>query len=252
MDDNEYTVGAAAELTGVSVRTLHHYDQIGLLQPTRRNPAGYRLYSADDLERLQRIVFYRELGFELADIAGILEDPAITDEDHLRRQHDLLGERIERFRQMRAVIDKELAARAAGISLTPAQRHEVFGNDKFVEQAAAARDEWGVQREERTARYSKEDWLELRASLTAIHRELAEAMLSGVPADDPRAMDLAERHRQHTDKWFHDCDYATHLELAAHYRDNRRRGRNYDDMVPGLSRYVHDAIKANYRVRGAG
>jgi hypothetical protein len=70
-------------------------------------------------------------------------------------------------------------------------------------------------------------------------------MANGIPPTDPEAMDLAEQHRKHTDHWFHDCDYATHKELAEHYRDNERSGRNYDDMMPGLSRYVYDAIVAN-------
>ena len=125
MPETEYTVGAAADASAVSVRTLHHYDEIGLLSPSRRNSSGYRIYSAADLDRLQRIVFYRELGLDLADIAQILSDESTTDEDHLRRQHELVSERITRFQAMLALIDQELAARSAGITLTPAQRKEI-------------------------------------------------------------------------------------------------------------------------------
>ena len=73
--DDEYTVGAVARLAGVSVRSLHHYDQIGLLSPSGRSAAGYRIYSLGDLKRLQQILFYRALGFPLGDIAEILADP---------------------------------------------------------------------------------------------------------------------------------------------------------------------------------
>ena len=83
-----YTVGQVANLAGISVRTLHHYHQIGLLVPSGYSRAGYRRYSAEDLERLQRVLFYRELGFPLEQIVTLLDDPAIDPQDHLRRQHD--------------------------------------------------------------------------------------------------------------------------------------------------------------------
>lgn len=151
---------------------------------------------------------------------------------------------------MLAVIDKELAARAAGVALTPQQRRAVFGGDHLLEHADDARREWGdtpefTQRQQRTSRYTEDDWLRLRAEQSAIHQGLAEAMTRGVPATDPVAMDLAELLRRHTDHWLHDCDHETHREMAQHYRANKRSGRNYDDMVPGLSQYVHDAIVAN-------
>ena len=245
-----YTVGAAAELAGVSVRTLHYYDEVGLAQPSSRNAAGYRLYTDADLAVLQRVVFYRELGLDLGDIADILANPDTTDEDHLRRQRELIEQRISRCHVMLAVIDKELAARGAGIALTPQQRREVFGGDRLLEHVDDARREWGdtpefVQRQQRTARYTEHDWMRLRTELATINQELADAMARGLPATDPIAMDLAERLRQHTDHWFHDCGHETHRGMAAHYRANRRSGRNYDDMAPGLSQYVHDAIIAN-------
>ena len=246
---DDYTVSAAAELVGVSVRTLHHYDQIGLARPSSRSTAGYRLYSDADLQVLNRVVFYRELGLELGEIADLLADQGLTDEEHLRRQRELLTERISHFTAMVTVIDKELAARAVGIGLTPRQRRDVFGRD-FVAHAEDAAREWGdtkefIQRQQRTARYTQQDWEKLREELAAINRGLAEAMLGGTPATDPVAMDLAEQHRKHTDRWFHDCDHAAHRGLAELYRANKRGGRNYDDMVPGLSQYVHDAVVAN-------
>ncbi|MEY9931979.1 hypothetical protein ABH926_006628 [Catenulispora sp. GP43] len=108
-----------------------------------------------------------------------------------------------------------------------------------------------MQRRQRTARYGEQDWRRLRTELAAINQGLADAMARGVRAADPVAMDLAEQLRQHTDRWFHGCDHRAHREMAEHYRENRRSGRNYDEMVPGLSRYVHDAIVAN-RERAGG
>jgi DNA-binding transcriptional MerR regulator len=94
------TVGELADLAGVTVRTLHHYDGIGLLSPSARTPAGYRRYDDADLLRLRQILFYRELDFPLDDIAAIVADRDADPGAHLRRQHHLLRERIERMRSL--------------------------------------------------------------------------------------------------------------------------------------------------------
>ena len=247
---NELTVGAVADLTGVSVRTLHHYDELDLLTPSERSPAGYRLYSGDDLARLQRILFYRELGFDLATIGAVLADPTSTDEDRLREQRRLLAERIDRQRAMVAAIDKELSARKLGLTLTPAERLAVFGSTRLEDNADQAEARWGGseqwhQQRERVARYTAADWQELRTEQAGIHQRLLDAMHAGTPATDPAVMDLAEEHRRHLDRWLHDCPPGVHRTLAAAYLANERIGRNYDDMASGLSRYVHDAIMAN-------
>jgi len=250
MNDDQYTVSAAAELAGVSVRALHYYDQIGLARPSRRSAAGYRLYTADDVSLLQRVVFYRELGLELEAIADLLAAADSTDEDHLRWQRDLIEQRIAQHNAMLKLIDKELAARAAGIALTPQQRRTVFGGDRLLDHADDAHREWGatpefIERRRRTARYTEQDWMKLRTELAAINQDLAAAITQGTPPTDPLAMDLAERLRLHTHFWFHDCGFETHRGMAEHYRANARSGLNYDDMVPGLSQYVYDAILAN-------
>jgi DNA-binding transcriptional MerR regulator len=250
MDHMEYTVGAVAELARVSVRTLHHYDEIGLLEPHERSAAGYRLYSGEDLRRLQRILFYRELDFDLDAIAAILADRALTDADRLREQRRLLTERIARHQAMVEVIDRELNARTLGITLTAEERLEVFGSTRLEDNAALAERRFGGteawrQRRERAAGYSAEDWKRIRGEQSGIHQRLLDAMRAGTSATDPAVMDLAEEHRLHMARWFHDCDHDAHRVLAAAYLANERIGRNYDDMAPGLSRYVHDAIMAN-------
>ncbi|WP_433655659.1 MerR family transcriptional regulator [Nocardia sp. CA-128927] len=247
MEPFEYTVGAVAELTGVSIRTLHHYDEIGLLEPSARSKAGYRLYSDADLQRLQRILFYRELDLGLPDITAVLADPAIGDEDHLRRQRELLTAKTTRYQSMIALIDKELTARRIGITLTSAERLLVLGVDKLIDRADEITEKWGhtpefIQRRDRTVHYTEQDWQTLRTEQATIHQHLADAMHAGLPAASPQAMDLAEQHLHH---WFHDCPHETHRNLATAYRTNQRSGLNYDDMAPGLSQYIHDAILAN-------
>lgn len=94
------TVGEVSRIVGVSVRALHHYDEIGLVVPSGRTPAGYRSYSGADVERLHRVLLYRELGFTLEEIATLLDDPDVDALAHLRRQRELLDDRINRLHQM--------------------------------------------------------------------------------------------------------------------------------------------------------
>ena len=243
MDAKDYTVGAVAGLTGVSVRTLHHYDETGLLQPSGRTAAGYRIYSPQDLQRLQRVLFYRELGFGLDTIAVIVDDPWSTGGDHLRRQRQLLAARIARCQAMAAVIDKELSVRKLGISLTPQERLEVFGDlplEDFADEAERGLGgtvQWPLQ--PRTSGYTVQDWQQVLAESASIHQRLRDAMNDQVPADDPAVMDLAEEHRQHTDRWYHDCGHEIHRQYAQAYLAND------DEMSPGLAQYCHDAIIAN-------
>ena len=132
-------VGEVAALAGVTVRTLHHYDRIGLLSPSGRTAAGYRQYSPADLDRLHQVLLYRELGFPLEEVATLLDDPSADPAEHLRRQHRLLRDRLERTSAMVAAVEKEMEARAMGISLTPEERFELFGNGFSEEYAAVFR-----------------------------------------------------------------------------------------------------------------
>jgi DNA-binding transcriptional MerR regulator len=233
------------------VRSLHHYDQIGLLTPGDRNPAGYRIYSRPDLKRLQQILFYRALGFTLEDVGAILADPAEDARAHLRRQHRLLREQVSRGQAMLAAIEKELEAGQMGIALTPEEQLEVFGTDKVSgEWAQEAEQRWGgteawARSQRRAATYTKQDWLDIKAESTGINQEFLDLMRDGVPAGDARAAGLAERHREHISRWFYDCTYDMHRGLAEMYLADERFGQNYDGMAPGLAQYVHDAMLVN-------
>lgn len=250
MSAEEYTVGVVAKMAGVSVRTLHHYDEIALLEPEGRSATGYRLYTANDVRELQRILFYRELDFDLEAIRAILADPASTDVDRLHQQRRLLTERTARHQAMIALIDKELNARRLGLTLTPQERLEVFGSFVLEDNATRAEERWDgselwQQQKLRTSTYSAEDWQEIRSEQSHIHQRLLDAMNAGVPATDPTVMDVAEEHRLHLHQRFHDCNHDTHRSLAKSYLANERIGLNFDDVAPGLSRYIHDAIIAN-------
>ncbi len=247
---SEYTVGEVARLSRVSVRTLHHYDEIGLLVPSERSAAGYRLYAPDDLARLRKVLFYRELDFGLDEIARILADPEARDDDHLRRQHRMLRERLRRTETLLTAIENEMEARKMGISLTPEEQLEIFGTDRLAEIQEEAEKRWGgteqwKESQRRTAAYTKDDWATMRREADASIRAFASAMSAGEPADGPVAMDLAEAHRQYLSRWFYDCSHGRHRDLAALYVSDPQYTKPWETVAPGFSRYVHDAILAN-------
>ncbi|WP_117212348.1 MerR family transcriptional regulator [Allorhizocola rhizosphaerae] len=249
-----YTVGKVAEFAGVTVRTLHHYDEIGLLSPSDRSRTGYRRYDDADLLRLQQIMYYRELGFSLDEIATILDDPHADAQAHLRRQHELLSERITKLQKMVYAIEFAMEAEKVGIQLTPQERFEVFGDFDPDKHAEEAKERWGdteAYRESmrRAGRYTKEDWQRIKDEMTQWGERVVALMDSGAPADGPDAMQLAEEHRQHISQWYYECTYEIHTGLADMYLADERFEAFYESIKTGLARYLHDAIHANAIMR---
>lgn len=250
MDDRTLTVGALARLAGVTVRTLHHYDEIGLLRPTGRSKAGYRRYTDTDAERLQRILFYRELEFGLDRIREVLADPDSDALVHLRRQHALLQSRIERLQRLSDAVKLAMEAHQMDIPLTPEERLEVFGDFRPQDHEAEVTERWGdtdAYRESarRTARYTKQDWLAIKADGEAATRALLDARSAGLPPGSEEAMDAAEAHRSQIDRWFYPCSHEMHTGLAEMYLADPRFTATYEAMGAGTAQYVHDAILAN-------
>jgi DNA-binding transcriptional MerR regulator len=120
------TVGKAAALAGVTIRTLHHYEQVGLLVPSGRSAAGYRIYTDADCDRLARILYYRELGFSLDNIRTMLNDADPF--AHLERQHRLLLDRLARVQRMVTALEREMEAHQMNYNLTPEEKLDVFGD----------------------------------------------------------------------------------------------------------------------------
>jgi len=242
-----WTVGQVARHAGVSVRTLHHYDTIGLLRPAGRSAAGYRHYDRADLERLQRILTYRSLGMGLAAIAEALDRG--DDRDPLTAQLAQLDRRLAHLRDIRRTILTTLEARTMGIELTPDELLDVFGDEDPSVHAAEAEARWGdteawAASQRRTRRYGKDDWNRIRDEADAIEAAFAEALASGAPVDGSRARELAEAHRRHIDRWFYPCSPAMHRGLAAMYTSDERFREHYDRRAAGLAAYVAQAIDA--------
>ena len=248
-DALSYTVGQVAAQAHVSVRTLHHYDEIGLLSPSGRTEAGYRRYSGRDLERLRQILFYRELGFSLDRIALVINGGGDT-RGHLVVQQRLLHEQIERLQAMATAVARALEAEQMGITLTPEERFEVFGTFKPEDHEDEVRARWGdtpalAESRRRTASYSKDDWLRIKAEAADIVAAFVAAMQSGAAPTDVAAMDLAERHRRHISQWFYACSPNMHVGLGEMYVSDPRFTAVYEQAATGLAVYMRNAIVAN-------
>lgn len=245
-----YSVGELAALAGITVRTLHHYDAIGVLAPSERSDAGYRLYTADDAERLHRILVYRELGFDLAGIREILEDAESNLLEHLQHQRELLGREVRRLNDMIRGVEAMMNAKKTGVNLTQEEMREVFGSFDPAQHADEAEQRWGDtvayrESQRRTTQYDKAQWLEIREEADMINREMAAALARGEPADGKVAMDLAEQHRRHIGRWFYECPHALHRGLGSMYVADPRFAETYETIAKGLSAYMRDAIEAN-------
>ncbi|MET9126770.1 MULTISPECIES: MerR family transcriptional regulator [unclassified Streptomyces] len=245
-----YSVGQVAGFAGVTVRTLHHYDEIGLLVPGGRSHAGHRRYGDTDLDRLQQILFYRELGFPLDEVAALLDDPEADPRAHLRRQHDLLTARIGKLQKMAAAVEHAMEARTMGIDLTPEEKFEVFGGKDPEAHAEEAERRWGgteayAESQRRAARYTKDDWKRMQAEVASWGERYDALMEAGETPDGERAMDLAEEHRLHITRWFYACSYEMHRGLGEMYVADERFKEFYDSMRPGLAGHLKEAIAAN-------
>ncbi|MEO7109526.1 MAG: MerR family transcriptional regulator [Polyangiaceae bacterium] len=243
-----YTVGSLANIAKVSVRTLHHYDEIGLLRPTGRSSSGYRLYSDRDLERLQQILFYRALDIGLEEIQKILDAPDFDRRKVLVSQRELLIEKAERAQALVLLVDKTLSTLDEKENAMSAK--EMFDGFDPAEYADEVMTKWGktaayAESKKRTSRYSKDDWKEMGLQAEANVIAFVESLEAGEPATGARAMDLAEQHRAHLERWFFSCPPAFHIGLGEMYVQDTRFSQHYDSRKPGLAAYIAEAIRAN-------
>ena len=249
MTDVLRTVGQVADEVGVTVRTLHHYDEIGLVAPSERSHAGYRLYTEADLQRLQHVVVYRRLGFPLEQIGELLSDGADVSA-HLRRQRAAITDRLAELTGLVGAIDKALEAQMNDYQITREEQRELFGDHFDDGYAQEAEERWGgteawAQSQRRAKTYSKEQWQQVKDEGDQVNARYVELLATGVPADSEQAMDVAEEARQQICRWFYDCPRELHANIAEMYTADPRFTKTYEDVHEGLAQYVRDAVVAN-------
>lgn len=239
-----YTVKQLARLSGVSVRTLHYYDEIGLFAPTTVGANGYRYYDEPSVLRLQSILFYRELDFPLAAVKALLDRPDFDALAALREQRAALEAKLGRLHRLIAAIDQTIAHLKGEKPMSTRQlfRHLTPGEETRHADEAAQR--WG----EKTVRASQKKYQAYTAAQkqqiadegNAIYRDLAAAIPAGA-ASAPAQAAVARWHRHL--EYFWSPDDSQLLGLADLYNDDPRFRQNFDGVAPGLAPFVREAVK---------
>ena len=240
-----YTVKTVAHLASVSVRTLHHYDQIGLLKPSSTSPAGYRLYAEADLERLQQVLFFRALGFGLQEISAIVNSPGFDRMEALRAHRRYLVEKQKRLGELVDLVDRTIASMEKETPMTDQDKFAGFDDATLAEYREEARQRWGdteafQDSERRAASYSKADWDAIKAEGEEITLALANLM-DRDPADPDVQQWVARHHRQIDDR-FYTCTPEVYRGLGDMYVDDARFTAFYDRVKPGLAPFLRDAM----------
>ena len=252
--DIAMTVGEVSTLLGVSVRALHHWDETGLVHPSRRSAAGYRLYCETDIMRIQQVLVYRQTGMNLADIKMVLDEPETDAMTHLRRQRELVQGQVSHLQQMLKSINMVMEIHQSGARISVAEMAEIWGTDwdpVYIEEAHA---QWGdtedwAESYRRKARMSRADWERAHEETVALETALAEAMRSGVKPGSPEANALARWHRKDFNRWF-EVSASKQVLIARGYVADERYARYYDKRAPGLAAWLKDVIDAGARSEG--
>ncbi len=250
--DRTFQVSEVARITDVSVRTLHYYEEIGLLVPASRTDAGYRVYDHGSLLRLQQILIQRELGLSLEEIRLSLDDPTFDYRAVLLKQREQLRERAQATNEMIRAVDNALASLDEDKDMDMKQIFDGFDPAKYE---AEAKERWGntdayKESMKRTKGYTEADWLRLKVEQSAVYRDAAQAMKAGKRPDDDEVMDIAERHRLLIDRWFYPCSFQMQCGLADMYEADGRFAENIDKYGAGLTPFLSAAIRANARRNG--
>lgn len=237
-----HTVKAVADLAGVSVRTLHHYDEIGLLKPGQVSASGYRLYDEADLERLQQVLFFKELGFGLSEIKAIIDSPGFDRRQALLEHRRLLEERRERINRLIGSVDRTLEAMERGTRMDEKQLFEGFDQSQYEEEA---RQRWGhtdayKESQRRVKGYTKADWAAIQQESGEIYQGLA-ALMDRDPGD-PEVQALVARHHRQINDRFYTCGPEIYRGLAEMYVADERFTAFYEQIRPGMAQFLSRAM----------
>ncbi|HZG72489.1 MAG TPA: MerR family transcriptional regulator [Chondromyces sp.] len=245
----EYTIKKLAELAGVSTRTLRYYDEINLLKPARINSSGYRIYGPNEVNRLQQILFYRELGFHLTNIKEIMTDPAFDHSRALKEHRKRLLDEREKLDTLIANVEKTIQLNEGRITMTDKEKFEGFkrkaieeNEEKYGEETRKKYGEEAVKKSNETfMNMSQEEHEEAIRIEGELRKTLAEAMKTGYPSGElaQKAADLHKRWLMH---YWHEYSKEAHAGLAQMYVDDERFTAYYDKEQPGTAKFLRDAI----------
>lgn len=245
----EYTVQKLTRLAGVSTRTLRYYDEIGILKPARISSSGYRIYGQKEVDLLQQIMFYRELGVSLPDIREILTSPDFDKVKALKEHKNRLLEQRNRLDMLIRNVEKTIAYTEGRIKMTDKEKFEGF-KQKIIEEnekkyGEEARQKYGDDDVDKSNAILKNmtqgQYEELQRTEEKCRKTLLEAFKTGDPAG-PLAQEAADLHRKWITFFWGDYNKEAHAGVAQLYVDDERFTKYYDKDQPGLARFLRDAI----------
>ena len=228
-----------ADLTGVSVRTLHYYDEIGLLKPASVDKTtGYRFYDEDSILRMQEILFYRELDFSLKSIGTILSSPNYDKSKALKEQKQLLILKKERLERLISAIDS--AVKGENVM-------KAFDNSEFEKHKAEVKEKWGStdaykEHAERTKGYSEQKWNDLAEGMNHIMEEFALCMRKDNSPDSTEAQNLVKMLQSHITENYYCCTKEILAGLGQMYVADERFKNNIDKHADGTAAFICEAI----------
>lgn len=252
---SRYTVKKMADLSGISVRTLHHYDSIGLLKPAAIGDNTYRYYGREELLRLQQILFHRALGFSLTAIGVALDDPNFDDVSALQSHRAALAAEAEKTQALIKTIDRTLASLASlegQKQMKDADLYQGFSLEQQSDYEQWLIAHYGADMEQRIADSTKaynamstEEQDKTMAELAAIEQGLAEGLRQKEPADSAAHDLLLDRHRAWVAfMWDRPCPPEAYAGLAGLYLSHPDFEKRYEQIEPGFTLYLTDAMKA--------
>ena len=238
-----YTIQEAARISGVTVRTLHHYDHIGLLHPQVDPGNGYRIYTEAELEKLQQILFFRELDFPLREIRDILDHPGFDGREALQKQKTLLLEKQARLDGLVTLIDallkgeKNMSFKAFDMEKIEAHKAEYKAE---VEQRWGHTDAY-KESKEKTGKYGKKEWNNVLGGMEGLMDKFA-ALRDGDPASG-EAQALAAEWQQYITDHFYTCTKEILAGLAQMYVCDERFKANIDSHGEGTAEFMAKVLE---------
>ena len=236
-------ISEVAKLTGITVRTLHYYDEIGLLKPSEITEAGYRLYSREDLEILQQILFFRELDFPLSQIKEIMNNPNCDKEEALKKQKELLIQQRQRIEGLIKLIEKRIEG-DNNMSFKEFDMNEIEENKKKY--AKEVKERWGTSKayeesEKKTSSYNKEKWGDINQETSEIFKGFAELRNSDPGSEE--VQELVRRWQKYITDDFYTCTNEILSGLGLMYVEDERFKENLDKNGEGTAKLMAEAIK---------
>jgi DNA-binding transcriptional MerR regulator len=237
-----YTIHQLAKLAGISIRTLHYYDEIGLLRPSFVRPNGYRIYEEKEVLKLQQILFFKELEFSLDHIMKMMHAKHFSSKEALKDQKKLLAMKKQKIEKLIQTIDTRL--KGGEISMDDTQLFGSFTDVQMEEYKEEAKKRWGnteawKQSQQRTKHWTKEDYARIAEEGNKFTSQLATLMDRGI--EDEEVQKMIGKHYEGI-QTFYDCSYEMYRGLGQLYVDDGRFTAFYEKFRPGMAKFMQQAI----------